>query len=126
AFRQFSVVTGAVEDDLLRAAASTGPIALADFDGDGDLDLFVGGRVVPGRYPQASSSALLRNDGARLRFDAQASRVFAGVGLVSGAVFTDLNADGWPELVLACEWGPVRVFRNHQGTFTAWDAPVTF
>ncbi|TMP99082.1 MAG: hypothetical protein E6L09_10315, partial [Verrucomicrobia bacterium] len=125
AFRQFSVVTGAVDDDLFRASASTGPLALADIDGDGDLDLFVGGRVLPGRYPEAAASALLRNDGARLRFDAQASRAFTGVGLVSGAVFTDLDADGWPELVLACEWGPVRVFRNDQGNFTAWDAPVT-
>ena len=123
--RQFSVVSGAADDELLRSVASTGPLALADIDGDGDLDLFVGGRVLPGRYPVAASSALLRNDGGRLRFDAQASSAFAGVGLVSGAVFTDLDADGWPELVLACEWGPVRIFRNERGQLVSWDAPVT-
>src|SRR6185295_17360123 len=97
---------------------------LGDFDNDGDLDLFVGGRVIPGRYPEGASSALLRNDNGRLRFDAESSRSFAGVGLVRGAVFTDLDADGWPELALACEWGPVRIFRNERGKFTAWDAPI--
>lgn len=45
--------------------------------------------------------------------------------MVSGAVFTDLNADGWPELVLACEWGPIRILRNDKGTFSLWDPPVT-
>jgi hypothetical protein len=47
------------------------------------------------------------------------------VGLVSGAVWSDLEGDGFPELLLACEWGPVRIFRNHQGKLTAWDPPVT-
>jgi hypothetical protein len=55
-----------------------------------------------------------------LKFDAEASRVFAGVGLVSSAVFTDLNGDGWPDLVLACEWGPIRIFRNERGKLVEW------
>src|SRR6185295_5360313 len=122
--REFSVVTGTSDEELLRSASSTGPLALGDFDGDGDLDLFVGGRVVPGRYPEAASSGLLRNDHGRLRFDAESSRPFAGVGLVSSAVFTDLNADGWPELALACEWGPVRIFRNERGKLAPYDFPV--
>ena len=91
--------------------ASVGPVAVADVDGDSDLDVFVGGRVIPGRYPEAASSLLFRNDGGRLAFDAARSETLKKVGLVSGAVFSDLDGDGLPELVLACEWGPVRVFR---------------
>ena len=47
-----------------------------------------------------------------------------GVGMVSGAVWTDLEGDGYPELVLACEWGPVKIWRNHGGRLQAWDAPL--
>jgi hypothetical protein len=124
AFREFSVVTGSAEESLLRTTNSTGPLALGDFDGDGDLDLFVGGRVIAGRYPEAASSAVLRNDHGRLHFDVDASRAFADVGLVNSALFTDLDMDGLPELVLACDWGPVRIFVNKRGRFAAWDAPI--
>jgi enediyne biosynthesis protein E4 len=99
-------------DSVLGPTSSTGPLALADVDLDGRLDLFVGGRVVAGRYPEPADSLLLRNDQGRLvplvRWDK--------LGLVSGAVFSDLDRDGWPDLVLACEWGPIRVFRNESGT----------
>ncbi len=98
-------------------ASSTGPVAVADVDGDGDLDVFVGGRVVPGRYPEASSSRLFRNHGGQLVEESADRRIFAGVGLVSGAVFGDLDNDGYPELILACEWGPIRVYRNERGQF---------
>jgi enediyne biosynthesis protein E4 len=89
---------------------SAGPLAVADFDLDGDLDLFVGGRVVRDRYPEPADSALFRNDAGVLRRDEALSKPLAGVGLVTGAVFTDLDGDGRTELVLACEWGPLRVF----------------
>ena len=49
---------------------------------------------------------------------------FEKLGLVSGAVFSDLDGDGRPELVLACEWGPIRIFRNEHGQFRPWDPPV--
>ncbi|MBI4662645.1 MAG: VCBS repeat-containing protein [Verrucomicrobia bacterium] len=120
--RQFSVVNGASDDNLLRSAASTGPLALADLDRDGDLDLFVGGRVIAGRYPEPASSVLLRNDRGLLKLDPAISRPFSNMGLVSSALFTDLDADGWPELVLACDWGPLRVLRNNRGTFMPWNA----
>ncbi len=95
--------------------SSTGPLAVADIYGDGTLALFVGGRVIPGRYPEAASSSILRNVSGRMEFDTNNTAVLEKVGLVSGAVWSDLDGDGFPDLILACEWGPIRVFKNNHG-----------
>ena len=95
--------------------ASAGPLALGDIAGDGYLHLFVGGRVIPGRYPEAAPSFIYRHDGKQWVLDEDNSRQLEKVGLVSGAVWSDLDGDGFPELILACEWGPVRVFKNQSG-----------
>src|SRR5205823_4460479 len=117
--------------------ASVGPLAMADIDADGQLDLFVGGRVIPGRYPEAAPSYIYRSDGKQWQLDVENSRLLQKVGLVSGAVWSDVDGDGFPELILACEWGPVRVFKNqtgklHEATeelglagFTGWWTGVT-
>jgi hypothetical protein len=101
--------------NLPETMSSTGPLAVADIYGDGNLELFVGGRVIPGRYPEAADSRIYRNVGGQLQVDEENSRVLEKVGLVNGAVWSDLDGDGYPELILACEWGPIRVFRNEHG-----------
>jgi hypothetical protein len=103
------------KQDLPTTLASTGPLAVADVYGDGNLDLFVGGRVNPGRYPEAADSRIYRNAGGQLELDEENSRVLEKVGLVNGAVWSDLDGDGYPELILACQWGPIRVFKNEHG-----------
>ena len=100
--------------------SAIGPLALADYDGDGDLDLFVGGRAIPMRYPVAATSGLFRNNGGRFEFDAANGALLRNVGLVSAALFSDVNGDGYPDLLLAREWGSVLLLLNDgQGHFAA-------
>lgn len=106
------------------AEASTGPLAAADYDGDGDVDLFAGGRVIPGQYPAAATSRLFLNEGGRYVLDESNAAALTDVGLVSGAVFSDVDADGDPDLLLAIEWGPVRLLVNRDGRFE--DATAAF
>ena len=96
---------------------SVGPLARADVNGDGELDLFIGGRVSPGRYPEPANSYIFLSDHGEFKADTQSCETLARVGLVSGAIFSDLDNDGFPELIVACEWGPVRVFHNDHGKF---------
>lgn len=121
---QLDLARKVIDDRLPGDAASTGPLALADVDGDGDLDLFVGGRVVPGRYPEAASSRLYRFDGTEFQLDLTNNKALENIGLVSGAVASDLDGDGLPELILACDWGPLKIFRNDKSRFVPWDPAV--
>ena len=95
--------------------ASVGPLALADIDGDGSLELFAGGRVIAGRYPEAASSRIYHRQGNQWVLDEANTQVLKEAGLVSGAVWTDLDGDGYPELVLACEWGLLKIYKNEKG-----------
>lgn len=126
AVQQYDFSRKAMMDAVVAQESSTGPLALGDLTGDGNLELFVGGRVIAGRYPEAASSRIYKYDGHGWQLDAENSHVLDKAGMVSGAVFTDLNGDGYPELVLACEWGPLRIFRNDRGKLVPWDMPITW
>ena len=98
---------------------SGGCAAAADMDGDGDTDLFVGGRVVPGQYPVAPRSHLLRNDGGRFtEVTAELAPALERPGLVTDAAWTDIDGDGRPDLVVVGEWMPVLVMRNDGSTLS--------
>lgn len=100
-------------------SCSTGSVAAHDVDGDGDLDLFVGGRVTPGRYPEPPESRLMRNDSGHFTdVTGPWSQGLDRIGMVTDARFADLNADGTSELVVVGEWMPVSVFEWEGGLFT--------
>lgn len=94
-----------------------GSLAAHDYDGDGDIDLFVAGRTVPGAYPSATSSMLYRNDSrdGQIEFTditQEAAPELQMIGMVSSAVWSDADLDGRADLLLAMDWGPVRMLRN--------------
>jgi hypothetical protein len=113
--RTYDLSAATVADDFPGQQSSSGPLAMADVHGTGNLDLFVGGRCLPGKWPAPASSLLFINQAGHFSLDLTNSIALANIGLVSGAIFTDLNGDGWPDLILACEWGPLRVFLNEHG-----------
>lgn len=95
--------------------SSVGPLALSIVDGTPVL--FVGGQVRPGRYPEAASSRLLTWRSGAWHPDTQATAAFDAVGLVQGATWADLDGDGRPELILACDWSPLRTFALEKGVW---------
>lgn len=95
-------------------------VRVADIDHDGDPDLFVGGRVIPGRYPQPLGSRILRNDsknGMPLFTDmtSDIAPALKDIGMICDAQWADLDKDGWADLVLAGEWIAIRIFQNEKG-----------
>ncbi len=101
-------------------------VTAADFDRDGDLDLFVGGRVVPWSYGVDPQSMLLRNDGTG-HFTDVADNVAPGlsrIGMVTDALWQDVDADGRVDLVVVGEWMPIVIFRNDgNGRLTRMNVP---
>lgn len=97
-------------------------VRAADYDKDGDLDLFIAGRVDVWNYPKPVSSFIYRNDSknGHVKFTdvtAAVAKDFLNTGMVCDAVFTDFDNDGWPDLVMAGEWMPVSFLKNNHGVF---------
>ncbi|HXB09781.1 MAG TPA: VCBS repeat-containing protein, partial [Puia sp.] len=97
------------------SACSKSCVRPCDYDGDGDIDLFVGGRVIPGQYPLTPTSYLLTNDG-KGHFSVTASP-FDHLGMVTDAQWIDLNGDGRKDLILCGEFMQVMVFLNTPAGF---------
>lgn len=97
---------------------SSGQVRSADFDNDGDADLFIAGRTMPGKYPYPTDSYLLRNDkGAFTDVTDEVAPELRQFGMVTDAVWTDFDKDGLPDLFLVGEWLPVTCLKNMGGTF---------
>lgn len=97
-------------------------VRAADFDNDGDLDLFIGGRCLRGKYPMPVSSFIYRNDSknGKVKFTDVTNNVakdFKDIGLICDAICTDFNNDGWVDLILVGEWMPVTFLKNNHGSF---------
>ena len=109
-----------VENALPNISVSGSCVKPIDFDNDGDLDLFIGGRQVPGKYPYPAKSYLLENksDSKKIVFtesEVTQSENWQKLGMVTDALWADLNDDEYLDLVIAGEWMPIRVFENENG-----------
>lgn len=107
-------------DALLQESTSGSCAISGDFDKDGDLDLFVGGRHQGSRYPVSPLSFILRNesDGTNVKFSNSTSEICPSleqIGMVTDAQWTDYNGDGWLDLIVVGEWMEVKVFQNIKG-----------
>ena len=111
---------------LPKMLISTGSVKSADIDKDGDTDLFIGGRLVPGAYPSAPESRILINDGRGNYTDATktVAPAIRNLGMVTDALWIDLNDDNFQDLIVVGEWMPVKIFLNHKGKLT--DASDTY
>ncbi len=110
----FTKVIEALPDFLI----SGGIVAAADYDKDNDLDIFVGGRLVPGNYPTAATSLLLKNKSTstKISFENDEESVFNDIGMVTGVEWFDYNNDNWLDLVVVGEWMTPQIFKNVKGT----------
>jgi hypothetical protein len=93
--------------------------AATDMDRDGDMDLFIGGRVVAGNYGLIPRSYLLLNNGKGVFKKAEENIApnLQQIGMVTDAAWVDIDKDGWKELVIAGEWMPLTIYKNEKGRF---------
>jgi len=112
-------------DALPDIRQSGSSVVAADYDRDGDLDLFIGGRIIPGEYPLPANSYLLRNDmvkdGKFTDVTMEVAPGFINSGLVTSALWTDVDNDGWMDLMIVGEFMPISCYKNNAGkSFTPW------
>jgi enediyne biosynthesis protein E4 len=98
--------------------SSSACVKPADVDNDGDMDVFVGSRLTPGRYPEPPESFLLLNNGKGKFTIGVMPDELTYAGMITDACWTDLNGDRQPDLIVVGEWMPIRVFINQHGKFS--------
>lgn len=99
--------------NLPKMTTSGGVVRGADYDRDGDIDLFVGGKISPKQYPKSPKSYLLTNENGQLKDETPDD--LAELGMISDALWTDFNGDGWIDLIVVGEWMPITFIENQQG-----------
>lgn len=99
--------------------SNTKAVQSHDYDGDGDMDLFIGGHVVPGKYPLPSSSYVLENKGSRfVDVTESVAPDFKNLGIINDLLFSDYDQDGDKDLMVAGEWMPITILSNTDGVYT--------
>ena len=105
-------------DMLPKMITSTKTVKSIDFDNDGDMDLVIGGRVVPGKYPIAPKSYILKNENGKfIDITTKIAPEFIEVGLVNDFIFSDFDNDNDKDLIVVGEWIPITIFKNTNGKF---------
>ncbi|MDX1461544.1 MAG: VCBS repeat-containing protein [Marinirhabdus sp.] len=103
---------------LPKMLSSGKSVTAADIDGDGDLDLFAGGNVLPKQYPLASASYLLQNENGKFKDITPNNADLQSPGMVTQAIFTDYDGDNDQDLLLTGEWMKPTFYDNNKGSFT--------
>lgn len=98
--------------------SSGSSVTAADYDKDGDLDLFIGSRVVPGKYGKNPISHLLQNTNGTFKDVTSSILGNDKLGMISSSLWTDHNNDGWVDLILVGEWMPITIYKNNNGNLS--------
>jgi hypothetical protein len=106
------------KDGLPKIFANSSCVIPADYDKDGDIDLFIGSRVITSNYGVSPKSYLLQNDGYGNFTEVPLPKEIAYMGMVTDAVWVDFDADGWLDLAVVGEWMPITFIKNQKGKFT--------
>ena len=116
----FQLTNGVLPE--IRSSGST--VQTEDIDGDGDQDIFIGGRVIQGRYPLSPRSYLLENvNGKFIDITSKKAPQLSEAGMMTDAVFSDFDGDDDPDLIVVGEWSAIHIFENTGGKFNKISIP---
>ena len=112
-----------IKKEIINGLPESGSKVIAsDYDGDGDIDLFIGGRIKPHEYPLPATSQLLINQNGSLKNRTEEfAPEFKDLGLVTDAIWSDIDGDGDQDLLVVGEWMPITYFENNKGILTKKD-----